>query len=160
MAEEEKNEQQQTEPTNEQYIEALQRMQENTVPKSEYQKLKEENRQLLNAFVNGEKIEKPVEKATDEELNELRKKLFNTDKQISNLEYVKTALQLRKGLIDNGQQDPFLPSGSMVTPTANDVAAANRVADIYKECIDYADGDSELFTQELMRRTNDVKIRK
>ena len=160
MAEEEKNEQQQIEPTNEQYIEALQKMQENTVPKSEYQKLKEENRQLLNAFVNGEKIEKPVEKATGEELDEMRNKLFNTDKEISNLDYVKTALQLRKGLIDNGQRDPFLPSGSMVTPTANDVAAANKVAEIFQECIDYAEGDSELFTQELMRRTNDVKIRK
>ena len=25
-----------------------------------------------------------------------------------------------------------------------------------KECVEYADGDSELFTNELMRRTNDA----
>lgn len=158
MAEEEKNEQQQTEPTNEQYIDALKRMQENTVPKEEYKKLQDENRKLLNAFVNGEQIEQPEEKATEEDINALRKKLF--DSELNNLDYIDTTLKLRTALIDNGQQDPFLPSGSQVFPTADDIAAANRVADVMQECVDYADGDSGLFTQELMRRTNDVKIRR
>ena len=159
MAEEEKNEQQQTEPTNEQYIDALKRMQENTVPKEEYKKLQDENRKLLNAFVNGEQIEQPETKVvTEEDLNNLRKTLF--DSELNNLDYVDTALKLRKALIDNGQADPFLPVGSQISPTAEDVAAANRVADVMQACIDYADGDSELFTQELQRRTVDVKVRR
>ena len=53
-----------------------------------------------------------------------------------------------------GQPDPFLPMGAQIAPTADDEAKAEKAAQIYQECIDYADGDSKLFTQELMRRTN------
>lgn len=113
----------------------------------------------MNAFVNGEQIEQPETKVvTEEDLNNLRKTLF--DSELNNLDYVDTALKLRKALIDNGQADPFLPVGSQISPTAEDVAAANRVADVMQACIDYADGDSELFTQELQRRTVDVKVRR
>ena len=44
--------------------------------------------------------------------------------------------------------------GAQISPTAEDVQVAEKVAQIYQECVDYADGDSALFTQELQRRTN------
>ena len=34
-------------------------------------------------------------------------------------------------------------------------AKANYSASVYQECIDYAQGNSQLFTQELQRRTKD-----
>ena len=87
-------------------------------------------------------------------IEELRKKLANGD-QLSNLEYVQTVLDLRNSLIEKGEQDPFVPQGANVTPEATDWATAQRVADAFQSCIDYADGDSEIFTSELMRITKD-----
>lgn len=87
-------------------------------------------------------------------IDELRKRLANGD-QLNNLEYVQTVLDLRNSLIEKGEQDPFVPQGTNVTPEATDWAAAQRVADAFQSCIDYADGDSEIFTTELMRITKD-----
>lgn len=140
-----------------QYIEALKEMKQNSVSKEAYQKLKDENRQLLDSLINGSQIDiqqmKP--EITDEYVNGLRKKLFNPDEGLSNLEYAKTAIELRDALLEKGEIDPFLPVGHNITPTDEDYVKADRVGQVLKECIDYANGDSELFTNELMRRTND-----
>jgi hypothetical protein len=44
-------------------------------------------------------------------------------------------------------------------PTDEDVRTAQKVADVLQECVDYAEGDSAVFTNELQRRLVDVKIR-
>lgn len=136
------------------YIAAIQELQENTVSKQQYEKLKEEKNKLLNALVKGEKIEQPAEKKVD--ITALRKKLFDRDSQMSNLEYVQTSLELRDALLAEGEADPFLPVGSQIAPTPDEAVQAEKVAQIYRECIDYAQGNSEVFTNELMRRTVDA----
>lgn len=139
------------------YISAIKEMKANSVSKEAYQKLKDENKQLLDSLINGNQVDikqmKP--EITDEYVSGLRKKLFNTDDSLSNLEYAKTAVELRDALLEKGEVDPFLPVGHNITPTDEDYVKADRVGQVLKECIEYADGDSELFTNELMRRTND-----
>ena len=130
------------------YIEAIKEMKKNTVDKAAYEKLKEENKQLLTAFMNGEKIEAEIKKEPVD-IDKLRQDLFNNEN--NNLEYITKALQLRDELIARGEKDPFLPCGSKIIPTEEDVATANRVAEKLKECIEYADGDSDIFTNELQR---------
>ena len=133
------------------YLEAIQSLKQNSVDRSEYEKLKAENKKLINAVVNGQSAD--VESKPEyRDANEIREELFNHEH--SNLDYVKLALELRSTLMAEGNPDPFLPMGSQIAPTAEDEAKAEKVAQIYQECIDYADGDSKLFTQELMRRTN------
>ena len=44
-------------------------------------------------------------------------------------------------------------------PTDDDVKTAEKVAQVLQECVDYAEGDSAVFTNELQRRMVDVKIR-
>ena len=56
---------------------------------------------------------------------------------------------MRKALIAEGEADPFLPIGNQISPSDADVAAAQKVADILQDCVDYADGDSAVFTNEL-----------
>lgn len=136
------------------YIEALKEMKQNSVSRESYDKLKSENKQLLDALVQGKEIELPKEEKVD--VNELRKKLFNKDASLSNLEYVDTALKLRKALIDNGERDPFLPYGDRVDTTAEHYAKAETVANVLQECVDFADGDSGIFTAELQRRTKEA----
>lgn len=141
--------------TNADYVAAIQELQNNTVSKEQYLKLKGENKKLLDALVSGTAIEQTVQKS-EVNIDELRKELFNKDTQLSNLEFVEKSLELRDALIDAGEPDPFLPVGSRISPTPEEARQAENVAQVYRECIDYADGNSEVFTNELMRRTIDV----
>ena len=146
----------QKEQTNEYqtYIDEIQNLKETTVSKEQYEKKCEENRKLIQSLANGTPLPGAEQEPPKPSIEELRKKLANGD-QLSNLEYVKTVLALRNSLIEKGEQDPFVPQGANVKPEATDWAAAQRVADAFQSCIDYADGDSEIFTTELMRITKD-----
>lgn len=133
------------------YITAIKELKQNSVDRSEYDKLKAENKKLIQAVVNGQSVEGESEPEY-RDVNVIRDELFNHEH--NNLEYITLALELRNTLIAKGETDPFLPVGSQISPTADDAEKAEKVAQVYQECIDYADGDSALFTQELMRRTN------
>lgn len=137
------------------YINAINELKANSVSKEKYEKVKAENKQLLNSLISNEPIEgvKPAEPKPT--VDELRRKLFTRDAELSNVEYVSTALDLREALLEAGEKDPFLPYGSKIVPTQEDLECAERVATVLKECVEYADGDSEVFTNELQRRTID-----
>ena len=136
---------------NQDYLEAIQTLKQNSVDKSEYEKLRLENKKLINAVVNGQTIDVESQ-PKHRDLDEIRDELFNHEH--NNLDYIKLSLELRNTLIAEGEPDPFLPLGKQISPTAEDMQIAEKVANIYQECVDYADGDSQLFTQELQRRTN------
>lgn len=156
MAEfEERIEESTAEDTSAQYLAAIKELKENSVDIAKYRKLQDENKQLLDSLINGGQVsvEQPKEEV---DIQALRNKLADTDHDMTNLEFAETALKLREAVMDEGGNDPFLPYGHNISPTAEDVEAADRVASVFKECIDYAQGDSQLFTQELMRRTKDA----
>lgn len=140
------------------YLAAIKELKQNSVDRSEYDKLKAENKKLLDSIVNGQEIDLPKQEDKPS-IEELRTKLFSGESDLSNLEFVTDALELRSQLIAKGEPDPFLPVGNQITPTDQDIAAAQKVADVLQECVDYAEGDSAVFTNELQRRTIDVKIR-
>ena len=144
------------------YIAQIKNLKENSVSKDDYNKLKADNKKLIDALANGTQVEGVVEPKVSavENINNLRKKLFSKGSNLDNLEYCKTAVELRDALIKNGERDPFLPFGHNVVATESDHETAERVANVMKECIDYADGDSDIFTNELQRRTVDVVIPK
>ena len=135
------------------YIEAIKEMKANSVSKEAYVKLQQENKQLLNSLVNGQSIE--VEKEEPVDIDGLRQKLFSAKKHdMTNLEYVSNALKLREALMERGEMDPFVPSGKKIHPTDDDFKKADKVATVLQECVDYADGDAMVFTDELKRRIN------
>ena len=148
------------EDTTTDYIEAITQLKKNSVDRSEYDKLRAENKRLIDAVVNGQpgQEEQVVVKHSKEQIDDLRNELFNSPRELTNLEYVTKAMELREALIENGEPDPFLPVGKQISPTRDDLEGAEKVAQVYKECIEYAEGDSEVFTNELMRRTRDVKL--
>ena len=152
---EKKNEDQEIDLDNtKKYIEEIENLKKNTVSIAEYQKLKDENKQLFESLKNN--IGDDGSSDSDDQnigIDELRKSLFNEDND--NLEFWKKSLMLRNRLIEEGQQDPFLPIGHNVVPTQEDVDAANRVAEGIEQCIKYAKGDPVVFTNELQRITID-----
>lgn len=134
------------------YISAINEIKQNTVSREAYEKLEADNKKLFKALTESAP---PTEQTTKKEvdLEQVRDKLFNND--LSNLEYAKNAVLLRDELIAKGERDPFLPFGKNILPTEDDIYKAEKVADCLKTCIEIADGDSSVFTNELQRRLVD-----
>lgn len=156
MSEEEKEQQNpdnEPEMTAKEYINQINDLKEKTVSREEYERIKNDNKELAKALINGTGanipgITKPEEKP---DLDDLRKKLF-TKKSKNDLEYFTNLLALRDGVIADGQPDPFLPINREFRATAQDEADAERIATQIKEAIEYADGDPAVFSNDLRRR--------
>lgn len=133
------------------YIGVISDLKKNTVPKESYEKLMEENQKLLKAFAEGRNLPEEMKQKEDPNVEEMRKDLFGKDH--TNLEYVSKTLEMREAIMAKGEPDPFLPYGKNISPTQEDVEAAERVAEVLKHCVDYAEGDPQVFTNELQRLT-------
>ncbi len=83
---------------------------------------------------------------------EIRKDLFQGDKELSNLEYAKLVVELDDACIREDGESCFLPKGRNVTVTADERDVANRFHNCLVDCIEEADGDNEIFNQAMNRR--------
>ena len=139
--------------TNQDYISALNEMKKNTVSKEAYDKLREDNKKLLDTIVSGQSLEQ-TEVKEEVDVDALRKELFGKSRRdLSNLEYVDKTLKLRKALMEKGEQDPFvMKAGRTSSPEAEDFKKAERVASVLQECVDIADGNDSVFDNEFQRR--------
>lgn len=139
------------------YIETIKQLKQTTVPKTELEKLQAENKKLLDTLLEGGEMEAAASTAQKRTPDEIRKELFgdNAD-SLTNLEFAQKAIELREAILDEGGIDPFVPQGSKIIAEDSDFATAEKVAEALKSCIEYADGNSEIFTNELMRITADV----
>lgn len=140
------------------YLKAIQDLKKNTVERREYEKILEENKKLLKTIV--ETTGTPTESAKPEpvDIQELRTKLMSTE--MTNLEYIQTALKLRNALIEKKLPDPFVPIGKKVSPTAIDFDKANQVAEVLNECVEKAQGNPTDFTIALKGRIRDDGTKK
>ena len=144
----------QEDDTNLDYISALNEMKKNSVSKDDYQKLKTENKKLLDALIEGKQIETPN---TQVDIDSIRQELYgDRDASIDPLVYVTKTLQLRQAIIDSGADDPAIPTGHMYSPTSLDKETSQKVADVVQECVDVADGNTAVFMSELQRVLKDT----
>lgn len=135
------------------YVEAIKSLKQNSVSKADYDALRLENKKLLQAVVNGQTVEvEPEEPEVD--LSELRKNVFDNPNQ-TNLEYVTNVLKLRDAVLEKEGYDVFVPQSSQYSPTQDDIARAQRVAEQFKEMVDIADGNPNVFLNEFQRRVKD-----
>ena len=141
------------------YIEAIKEIKANSVPRDEFEALEKEKKDLLKALIEGGQIDQQTAKEKPD-IKVLRAEIFNEDNKLTNLEYAKKALALRAAVLEETGQDIFLPYGANISPTPDDSEAAEKVANAFQSCIDYADGDSQLFTQELQRITKKENFRR
>ena len=139
------------------YLAAIKELKQNSVDRNQYEQLKAENKKLLESIVNGQELDIKAQEPVRRSVSDIREDLFHHEH--NNLDYVKLALELRTTLMSEGKPDPFIPVGKQISPTREDEQIAEKCAQIYQECVDYANGDSEVFTNELMRRTRDVRIK-
>ena len=145
-----------TTSTEENYIDALNTLKRNSVDKTEYEKVVQENKRLVDTLIANGQIENPVEDVPVD-IKALQNELFGRrPKEMNNLEYCTKAVALRDAILERDNVDIFLPNSNSYKPTIDDIATANRVANTFKHCIEYANGDSQVFTNELMRLTKDA----
>lgn len=140
------------------YIKNLEDLKKNTVSKELYEKLQQENKQLADSLANGigqvkEEDDDVVIVPTIEEANEKMKNAKN------DLEFIEGALDYREAcMAKKDGYDPFVGRGHNITPSKEAYESAQRAADVFKECVEAADGDNEKFIAELQYRTIDVAI--
>lgn len=150
----EENENKGTEQTPEvDYVAAIQELRDKSVPKEQYAKLKEENAKLLKSLINGEQMEAAAAASTEPTIKELREALYGGEGfQGSDIDFWKKTLDLRDKVIEEEGYDPMVPQGHQASPTPADYAAAEHVATVVREVIEYANGDNALFISELNKR--------
>lgn len=139
----------------EDYIDIIQKLKESTVSRDEYDKLVADNKKLIETLAQGGTIDtgKEEEKV---DIDALRKELYSDDVNLSACDYWEKTLKLRDEVMKQGAPDPFIPVGKNIAPTAEDVQKAENVEKAVRSCLEYADGDSEAFTNELQRITVDA----
>lgn len=134
-------------------VEAIKEMRQNYVPKTDYEKVVKEKNDYFKALVNGDSVEHKQEEPVD--VKDIRNKMFSENSNISNLEFIEGALKLREEIIEKEGKDIFCPYGKHISPEDSDYIDAQRVADGFQHCIDVADGNADIFRQELYRITVD-----
>ena len=154
--EEQNQAQEQTQETYTDYIEAINKIKSSTVSKDDYEALKQERNELLNNLVNGQYVSaEHTEPEQVKPLSQLRKQLFKPEKTLTDVEYVTKALELRDRAIEETGKDCFVGSSHSYTPTSEDYATAQKVADVLKECVENSGGNNAMFMAELQSRMVD-----
>ena len=150
---------QQTEVVDEtqKYIDTINQMKANSVSRSDYDKVRDENKKLLEAMVNGKYEESSsTEDTAKPSIQDLRNKAYGKGSEnLSDLEYVTTVLDLRDALLEEEGIDHMIPSGKKYSPDLNDQHCAQKAYEALRHCVDVADGDNEVFIQEITRITVD-----
>ena len=139
------------------YIDQINELKRNTVSRTEYDKIREENRTLLSNLVNGTGT--TVEQTHDEpkeSLADLRTRVFTNPK--NDLDYVAGILEIREWVMAEGEKDPFVNDNGRYQATEDDYKAGQRLAEGLKHCVEIADGDNDVFIQEITRITRDTPI--
>lgn len=143
------------EPSNVELAKAFKELKENSVSKEDYEKLQKENKELVAQIINGDGGAgngQPTPEKVD--IKVLREELYGPKgADLSNLDFWKKTLKLRSAVIEQEGYDPFLPHGSKIKPSEEDVERANAVAETVQKCIDDAKDNSEVFTALLQAET-------
>ena len=152
IIDQEQNQQQILTPEYQNLKEEFQKYKENSVPKEDYERVVQSNKELTQDWAQGRTVDQTPEDT--DTVESLSKELFAEDRaELSNLETAEKILKLRQKLIDAGKQDPFVNTDSNGV-TADDYETAKRVAAGLQNMVDEADGDPDVFNAMLKRQVD------
>lgn len=115
-------------------LKEIEELKAKSVSIEEYEKLKQEKNQIIKEVLNGEKSSIEEEKAAKKTLKDYVKDLQNDE--LTNLNYIDTALKARQACIEERGFDPFAGRKG----SKEDVAKAAEVAETLQKCVDEAEG--------------------
>ena len=132
------------------YIAAIKELKQNSVPKSEADALKAENKKLLDALVNGEEMEANSGEKLGSRLEYY--KAYKENKFSTDLEYWTNFLNLRKATIKEYGADPCVtgsfgltPEGGRVEPAYGEQETIDEQLNMIEDFITQANGNSLVF---------------
>ena len=129
-----------------------------SVPVERYEKLEKTHKEFVQAYANGEQIAAASSMPQKKSSKEICMEMANPEKPLTNIEYIEKSLAYRDALLEETGEDCFVSKGHTLNLSAESYASAQRTADIYRECLDYANGDNQAFTNELLRRMVDSPL--
>lgn len=135
MAEEVKDQVTDKQVDSNEYIEAITKLKETTVSKDQYNKLKEENKKLLDSIVNGNEVDVPVKKTEKPNIKELYNKLMDGEHPLNNYEYMQVFMQIKDAVEDQHGVDPTIPVGRKFSPEAADLLEIQQANDTFSEIL-------------------------
>ena len=124
------------------YLATIQELKQNTVSREVYDKMRDENKKLLETIINGGQMEAPAENTNIDYKAECSKLL--TEGKHTNLDYVKKALEIRNAGLKEGV-DMAMPFGPKAEYSENDAEIADFIANKLQELVDKADGNPSAF---------------
>lgn len=139
----------------EDYIEKLQQLKATTVSREEYDRVRADNKKMLDAMFNGASTQaEPQPQVEKVDIQALRDELYGGKYEGTDLDYVTKSLKLRKALMDEGHPDPFVSYGQNTTATPADYERAEWVGNEMQKLVDNAHGNPEVFRSELVNLKN------
>lgn len=135
MAEEIKDQVTDKQVDSNEYIEAITKLKETTVSKDQYNKLKEENKKLLDSIVNGSDVDIPVKKEEKPNIKDLYNKLMDGEHPLNNYEYMQVFMQIKDAVEDQHGVDPTIPVGRKFSPEAADLLEIQQANDTFSEIL-------------------------
>lgn len=149
-------EQTQVEDTQQMYLDEIANLKQTTVSKEDYNKLLNENRNLLKSIVEGKTQDTTVEEQPSRDIKDILGD-FNSDS--TNLDHIKAVLELHDKRLEQGYND-FVPMGHNISPTDEDIKDAQNVYDFLQDLVKTADGNADVFNNEYQRRVKDIPLPK
>lgn len=139
--------------------EELYNFQENFVPKAKYDEAVKRGDNYLQAIIKhseADVLKKEGVVTQDVNVQDLARKTFIEDNQMTDLEYCQNVLTIRNAQIAAGAPDPFLPAD----PEDRDYQIAENVADVLDQCIKEAKGNNASFIALFNARLKDTPLPK
>jgi hypothetical protein len=138
------------------YIAAINELKQNTVSKDQYNKVINENKQLLQTLMDGGQVE-IAEETNKPSLTELANKIAGA-KSMSNVEYIQTMCDYYDALVDAGYGDLAITVKHGGAYDEADKLAVERTINGLKEMLADADGDNNAFTALYQSVVRDVAV--
>lgn len=133
-------------------LDEIKKLKENTVSKEEYNKLQEKNKTLMRQIINGGGTKRESEDTIT--IEEARKQIFENTDNLSNLDFWKNTLVLRKQRLETEGVDVFLPKGKKTRYSRDDIESANHVAEVIEQLIEDSEGSEARFNALLNEALN------
>lgn len=122
------------------YIAAIKELKQNSVNKDKYDALKEDNKKLLDALINGTDAEAPKGPYEGLESREVYLKKYKENNFSSDLEYWDNFLKLRKATIRDYGQDPCVTGSYGLTPDGTKMDASYGEAEAVEDQMKIIEG--------------------
>ena len=132
------------------YLAQIQEMKKNSVSREVYDKMRDENKRLLEAIVNGEQLEqKQAETPKMRTPDEVYQDFVVSDKPRSDIERAKLWIEYRESCKAAGEPEPYVSNRKK--PSAAELESIDNTQRVLEHCLEYSNGNEEIFSTELKR---------